>query len=95
MTVTPAAGTYYAAFNCAVTGSANNWSIFASIYSGGTQVASSERQAFGVQSANTIAIATHAVVTVNGSQAVEIRWRASAGVTASVDARALILLKLS
>lgn len=79
MTLTPASGTYFVTFSTSGLNSGNgaerNWY---SIYVNGVQNAASERR-LGIAGGATIPINTSAIVTVNGSQAIEIRWRVAAG----------------
>ena len=101
MTITPTAGTYLAMFSGSVETSSNNADVFVNLYVGGSILAHTERQAtnansgFGASAAGTcFPIATQSIVTVNGSQAVEARWRRSAG-TATSHERTLTLIRLS
>lgn len=102
MTLTPAAGTYLAIFSTSVESSGTNSDIRTSIYVGGSQVAHTERWAVPQFSAGglggtpsiPIPISTQAIVTVNGSQAIEGRWRRSGG-TATAHQRTLSIIKLS
>lgn len=106
MTITPAAGTYFVSFSTTLNSSNNAATLFVSIFSGGVQKADSERRAtprvnasggFG-GNANLdidLPIATNGVVTVNGSQAIEIRWRRDTGGTATAHQRTMNILKLS
>lgn len=99
MTLTPIAGTYYVScsfdINSAVAGAA----IQASIYVAGVQVADSQRKVVPFSggtltsgSARAV-LHTQALVTVTGSQAIEIRWSTSnTGPTAA--SRNLIALKV-
>lgn len=102
MTLTPAAGTYLAMFSTSLECSSDDADITISIYFGGTQVAHTERVAtpnvassgvFNPNGAN-IPIATQCIVTVNGSQAIEARWRRTAG-TATAHERTLTIIKLA
>lgn len=93
MSITPAAGTYLATFSTSGLNSGNGASrMFFSIYSGGVQVAHSERE-LGISGGANIAVHTNAVVTVNGSQAIEAMWRAVAG-TNTAHERSLTLIRL-
>lgn len=92
MTTTPAAGTYLVSFDSTVFNSKNNKTMTISIYSGGTQVAASVRQ---ITTATTAShIGTQAIVTVNGAQAVDVRWHVSAN-TGTVNQRALTLIRVA
>lgn len=93
MTLTPAAGTYVAIFSSSGLNSGNGATrMFFSIYSGGSQVTHSERE-LGIAASANVAIHTAATVTVNGSQAIDVRWRAVAG-TNTVHERSLTLIRL-
>lgn len=105
MTITPAAGTYMVWFSTTLQSNSSDSNIYISIYAAGTQKADSQRQAQprvdasgglggdGTLDINMIA-ATNGIVTVNGSQAIEIRWRRDSG-TATALQRTLNILKLS
>jgi hypothetical protein len=96
MTITPASGTYLVTFTGSVDHSSNNSTINASIYSGGVQSASSERSFArgGSQGNVTTPFCCTAKVTVNGSEAIEGRWRTSAA-TATMHERTLSILKVT
>ncbi len=98
MTTTPASGTYLVSFsssgNSTNTGADANYALF----NDGTIIQHTERNlnygggshASGFDSA----LHTQAITTVNGSQAIEVKYKRSAG-TFAVHERSLILLKLS
>lgn len=98
MTITPVSGTYLVVFSCFVNSSTDGAEITASIYVGGSRVTYTERDSTprGVFGAGTDAsvIATNCIASVNGSQAIEIRWRRTAG-TATVNNRTMNLIKLT
>lgn len=100
MTVTPVAGTYLCIFSTSIDNNAAGMAVSVSYYIGGTQKgaslvkssvfdggALSAGDARGVISLTTIA-------TVNGSQAVEIRWSTSSG-TATCGSRTLDLVRIN
>jgi hypothetical protein len=95
MTVTPEAGTYLVWFQGSLQHSSTNDSIFTSIYSGGVQVAASERVFLrgGASADVSSSFACMAKVTVNGSQAIEGQWRTTAA-TATAHERQLLILKV-
>ncbi len=99
MKLTPAAGTYLAMFSTSVEHNTNSSDVFTSIYVGGAQIAHTERKAtpqnasVGSDSQG-IGLASQAIVTVNGSQAIEGRWRATAA-TATAHQRTLTIIRLS
>ena len=99
MTITPVAGTYLILFSCDL----NSFSVGAvtnySIYFEGLQKADSLRKVQpsdgGTLSSGAArcAVAINGVVTVNGSQAIEIRWSASNGTNQSA-ARTMNILRV-
>lgn len=100
MTITPAAGVYLVLFSCSLSRANDNASITSSIYSNGTLEAGSERQVVANVSGGlsnpattTMSVTSFAVVTVNGSQAIEGRWRRSAG-TATATYRHLKVIRI-
>lgn len=99
MTTTPAAGTYLVLFNTDIDSTAAGAAISISYYVGGVQVASTLRKTShfdgGTLSAgNARAVASlQSIITVNGSQAIEVRWSRSSG-TATAASRSLITLRV-
>lgn len=100
ITLTPLAGTYQVRFTTSFTHSANNANIFFSIYAGGAQDAASEMEVRPtIQGGVTPTLAlvlsgsTLAEVTVNGSQAIEVRWRTSASTATSTN-RYMIITRI-
>lgn len=94
MTLTPAAGTYLAIYSTEVVNSANGVErTYVSLWSAGAQVVGTER-AVGTAGAAYSPVFTQAVITVNGSQAIEGRWRVLAG-TSTAHQRRLTLVKLA
>lgn len=100
MTITPAAGVYLVLFSCSLSGANDDANITSSIYSGGTLEAGSERQVvanvsggFSNPATTTMSVTAFAVTTVNGSQAIEGRWRRSAG-TATATYRHLKVIRI-
>ncbi|HEY9661447.1 MAG TPA: hypothetical protein V6C65_23570 [Allocoleopsis sp.] len=79
MTLTPAAGTYWVYFDSTVVNSGNGAErVLVSLYVNGVQRAHTLKRigiAGGAQSNVTIGD----IVSVNGSQAIDIRWRVPAG----------------
>lgn len=99
MTNTPAAGTYLVWFSAGVDHSNQSVAVVVSIYSGGSLKTDSVRSPiprFNGVGAITLTpiVATNGIVTVNGSQAIEIRWKTASG-TATMHQRTLNLLKVS
>lgn len=99
MTLTPIAGTYLVMFSTTVEHSAQSVAVFISIYAGGTLKTDSVRgpvprfNALGANSLSPMA-STNGVVTVNGSQAIEIRWKTASG-TATAHQRTLNILRVA
>ena len=98
MTLTPASGTYLVWASVDVSNNANGGTTFISIFSGGVQQTNSVRAASntGVQftgSRHTLATASR--VTVNGSQAIEIRWRTNGTGTSTALGRSLTILRVA
>jgi hypothetical protein len=100
MTLTPVAGTYLVIFSTVLENNNTGSNVYVSIWSGGSQVAHSERRCspqftvpFGSASLD-FPISTNAIVTVNGSQAIEARWRRTGG-TATAHQRTINIIKLN
>jgi hypothetical protein len=95
MTVTPPAGKYEVFFSTSLQESNNNQTVFVSIYSGGTKLADSDRCAQVAQWNNVcVPMSTHALVTVDGAQAIEARWRVTGGTGTSLQ-RSLMIVRVS
>lgn len=94
MTITPTAGTYIVLFSSDMKNSSNNRTMNYSIYVNGVQVANSQRINSVNNNIDRNVAHTSSVVTVNGSEAIDIRWRTS-GNTATMGNRILTLLKVS
>lgn len=99
MTITPVAGTYMAVFSTTVDHSAQSVAVVVSIYVGGVLKTDSVRSVvprFNGIGANSLSpmSCTNGVVTVNGSQAIEIRWKTASG-TATSHQRTLDIFRLS
>lgn len=101
MTLTPVAGTYKVSFSTTLQSNNTDADIFVSLYANGVQAAHSERECspqfssggLGGNPSLSWPIATQALLTVNGSQAIEARWRRSAG-TATALERTLIIVRV-
>lgn len=101
MTLTPAAGTYLVLFNASFTHSANNATITYTIYAAGAAVTGTAMVAEPtIQGGLTPTlpfsqpVSTSGFATVNGAQAIEIRWKTSAA-TATSGTRILNILRVS
>lgn len=100
ITLTPPAGTWQVQFCTTFTHSANNATISYSVYAGGVQDAASEMKATPtVQGGVTPSLpssppsCTIGEEIVNGSQAIDIRWRTS-GATATSTNRYMIITRI-
>lgn len=101
MTLTPVAGTYIAWFHTTLQSNSNNANITVSLWSGVTQVTGTEMVATPqIQGGVTpslnmrVPVGTVCTTTVNGSQAIEARYRTSAG-TATAGTRILQILRVA
>ena len=93
MTATPAAGTYMVWFSGDIKNNSNARTMTMSIYVNGALYTGSERANVIAQSADIHNFICMTHVTVNGSQAIEGRWRTSAG-TATNTNRQLYYMKV-
>ena len=96
MSITPIAGTYKLDFTCAHIMSAIATTGDISVFIGGVEQTVCRRHTSGIATAamaGTTAIST--IVTVNGSQVLEIRFRENASGTLTINERELILTPLS
>ncbi len=94
MTLTPASGTYLGIFNTDCSSSADDVALSASFYLNGIQLPETERTVIP-RSNGAIGreiLSTQAVLSPNGSQPVEVRWRVSSG-TGTSNNRSLHLLQ--
>lgn len=94
MTRTPVNGTYMVWFNTNVVSSTSNIDTYISIFVGGVQVSDSERFIEENNTTDQSTMSTMALVTVDGSQAIEIRWKVTAGFT-TAHAKTMMILKVS
>lgn len=99
MTITPVAGTYLVWFSTTVDHSAQSVAVVVSIYVGGTLKTDSVRSPvprFNGIGANSLSpcVNTNGKVTVNGSQAIEIRWKVASG-TGTAHQRTLDILRIA
>jgi hypothetical protein len=94
ITSTPAVGTYIVTFNATAYTSSSNQPSYFGIYKAGTLVASSLRMSDFASSSRRFSVNTQAMVTVNGSETIEIRYYTSSN-TLNVLERSMILLKVS
>lgn len=97
MTITPGAGTYLVNFVTSLLSSSNNAIHTVAVFANGTLVADTEITAIprdSNQSTNRVPISTVGIATVGAGQAIDIRWRTSAG-TASAFNRKLQLVRIA
>lgn len=95
---TPAAGTYMVSFTASGKGNSDDQEMQVCIYNDGSAVAHTERDYGFEADANNndrrFAIHTQALVTVNGSQTIDVRYKTNTG-TFSIYERSMVLLKVS
>jgi len=92
MTLTPPSGIYKVSFSCYGTGTRRNRDYSYAVFIDNSIVSNSER-IFNEHHDNFITLYTQSIVTVNGSQSINIRWKAEEG-RFDIYTRNLILLKL-
>lgn len=99
MTITPAAGTYFVSFTASASRKKNNNNAYYAIYSADSKVSYSEKNfgwCFGGPSNNfSMSIHTQAVVTVNGSQSIDVRYYDEGNGIFKIYERSMTILKLS
>jgi len=93
MTLTPGAGTYIVTFSSDWSNASGNANMFASVFANGTKVTNSERQYSRGNQTLRATITLVCVATVAAGQAIDVRWRVSAG-TGTMGNRSLTLLKV-
>lgn len=99
MTITPVAGTYLVWFSCDIISSTAGAAISVSIYIDTTQKTDSLRKIIpffggGLTTGSARGyLATQGMVTVNGSQAIQIEWSATSG-TNTASARTMNILRV-
>lgn len=95
MIITPPAGKYTVFFSTTVQQSNNTNTVWISIYAGGTQEPYSEKMVNSPRWTNAgYAGYTQAIVTVDGTEAIECRWRTDDD-TASALNRSLMIVRVS
>jgi len=102
MTLTPAAGTYMVSFTGSVgftSGGQEGETVLASIWFGNTKVNASERRYGPARDQGGVSpeggFSCFARVTVNGSQAIEGRWRRLSAGTAEMHQRTLMIIEIT
>lgn len=100
MTYTPAAGTYLVLFNTDINSTAAGAAVTFSYYLAAVQVAASQRKiipfdggTLSAGAARGMACLQH-VITVTGSQVVDVRWSVSSGTATSAN-RALVFMQVT
>lgn len=93
MTLTPPAGTWIAMFSSSVINSLVAQTTIVTLYVGGVQAASTERSNKNAGN-DPSGVAFQKRITVNGSQAVEVRWKVTGG-TGTIRQRTLTLFRVS
>jgi hypothetical protein len=95
MTTTPASGTYYVSFSSSGDSSTGGDDYYYAIFVGGSIVQHSQREASQPGFGNgTMVWFTQATVTVNGAQAVEIRYYTNTGATLTCHERSLLVFRI-
>ncbi|MEO8149675.1 MAG: hypothetical protein ABI723_18700 [Bacteroidia bacterium] len=98
MTSTPAAGTYRVTFSASGRGTNTDQQMQVSLYSAGAIVTYTQRSyGYNTNAGNLTKrfdINTQALITVNGAQAIEARFKTNVG-TFNVDERSMILIKIT
>lgn len=99
MTITPVAGTYLVWFGTCVDHSAQSVAVTVSLYAGGvllTETVRSPVPRFNGIGANSLNpnVNTFTKVAVNGSQAIEARWKTASG-TATAHQRTMFILRVT
>lgn len=99
MTITPVSGSYLVKFSSTVDHSNQNVAVVVSLYTGGVLKADSVRSTIPRTNAigaitMSLCVAINGLVTVNGAQAIEIRWKTSAG-TATAHQRTMDILRIT
>jgi hypothetical protein len=99
-TLTPAAGTYFVKARANITATSNNHVINFAIFSNGTIASDSESTGYVrtgggfLSSTDIVNMCTDTIVTVNGSQAIDMRWHTDGG-TIQAQGYSLFILKLN
>jgi hypothetical protein len=89
----PTAGTYIVTFSSWISQASNNSASFIIIYQNGNQIINSQRQ-WGTGSGGARGwVGTEAIVTVNGSEIVDVRWRGDTANSATMTQRNMIFMK--
>jgi hypothetical protein len=98
LTLTPPAGEYLVSHDSSYSHNTNNSEIYVSVYVGGVKQNESEklfRRGSGAGDVISPLSIVNYKVAVNGSQAIEVRWRTNTGTATSNICRSLNLLKVA
>jgi hypothetical protein len=93
MALIPPAGTYVVLFSTSVTQNTATATVFATIYLAGAQVINAQRAWMSGTGTATGNLSTEAIVTVNGTQIVDVRWRVDAG-TGTMNQKNMIFMQV-
>ena len=98
MTTTPASGTYFVSFSTTAAVFSKDVAAIFAIHKAGTIISHSARETHNISGhVHTIDIGIHtqAIITVNGSEAIDIRYKNSdSSTTVETHERSMILLKV-
>jgi len=90
----PAAGTYVVIFGSSVSQSANTNSVKITMFSAGTEVINSVRTWVRGSGASTGTVSTQVLVTVDGTQIIDMRWLVNTG-TGTMNQRSMTFIQVS
>jgi len=88
----PSAGSYVVIFSSSVSQSANANMVFVALFSNGTEIVNTVRSWMRGTGASTGVVNTQALVTVTGTEIVDMRWRVSTG-TGTMNQRSLTFIR--
>jgi hypothetical protein len=94
MSITPVAGNYMVFFSGDIRNSNLGRTMVMSIYSGGSIQTASESINYNPSASSIYTFKSQALITVNGAQAIEGRWRTSAN-TATNTRRTLSIIRVA
>jgi len=89
----PSAGTYIVLFSSWISQSSNNSGSFIILYQNGNQIINSQRQWGTGTGAARGWVGTEVIITVNGSEIVDMRWRGDTANSATMTQRNMIFMK--
>lgn len=94
MSIAPTAGTYLAMFSATVTNLDNNESVFCSLWVGGAKIVHTDREITDLNN-DWDSVSMQSIITLNGAEDVEARFRTSAGGESQVRERTLTVVQIS